>query len=62
MDKDMARTCIMTGMGMGTRQICTSTSPCPFPIEKVGYSPHSYLYPINAKIFHQNGNEFGQYT
>jgi len=51
-DKDMAGTGIMAG-------ICTSPSPSPYLIEKVGDSP--YPYPVNAGIPHQNRDEFGQY-
>jgi len=29
-----------------------------YPIEKVGDFPYSYLYPVNAGISRQNGNEF----
>jgi len=46
----MAETSIMAG-------ICTS----PYPIEKVEDSPSPYPYPINARIFHQNGDGFRQY-
>ena len=37
--------------------ICTSS----YPIEKVGDSPYSYPYPVNAGIPRQNGDGFGQY-
>jgi len=46
----MAGTNIMAG-------IYSSSSP--YPIEKIGDSP--YPYPVNAGIFHQNGDGFGQY-
>jgi len=53
----MAGTGIMTG-------ICTSPYPSPYPIEKVGDSPYTYIYPypINSEILHQNGNGFGLYS
>ena len=41
--------------------ICTSPSPSPYPIEKIGNSPYSYPYPVNAGIPRQNGDGFGQY-
>ena len=45
--------------------ICTSlypsTYPSPYPIKKVGDSPHPYPYPVNAGIPRQNGDGFGQY-
>ena len=47
----MAGTSIMVG-------ICTSSSPSPYPIEKIGDSPYPYPYPVNAMI--RNG--FGQYS
>jgi len=37
----------------------------PYPIEKVGDSSYPYPYPypysVNAEIFRQNGDGFGQY-
>jgi len=42
--------------------ICTSPYPSPYPIEKIGGSPSSYPYPVNAGISRQNGDGFGQYT
>jgi len=53
-DRDMARTGIMA-------EICTSSYPSPYPIEKVGDYPYPYPYPFNAGIPRQNGNEFRQY-
>jgi len=46
----------MTGTGI-MAEICTSPSPSPYPIEKIGDSP----CPVNAGIPHQNGDGFGQY-
>jgi len=48
----MAGTGIMAGI---------YSSPSPYPIEKIGDSPYPYLYPVNAGIPRQNGDEFGQY-
>jgi len=39
--------------------ICTSPYPSPYLIEKVGDSPYTYPYPINAGILHQNEDGFG---
>jgi len=50
----MAGTGIMAG-------IYSSTSPFPYPIEKIGDSPYPYSYPVNAGIPRQNGDGFGQY-
>jgi len=52
----MAGTSIMVG-------ICTSPSPSPYPIEKIRDSPYPcpYAYLVNAGIFRQNGDGFGQY-
>jgi len=50
----MAGTGIMAG-------IYSSTSPSPYPIEKIGDSPYPYINPVNARIPRQNGDEFGQY-
>jgi len=41
--------------------ICISSSPSPYPIEKIGDSPYPYLYPVNAGIPHKNEHGFGQY-
>jgi len=57
----MAGMSIMVGVGSRTEQICTSSSQSPYPIERVGYSPYTYLYPVNVEIFHLNENVFGQY-
>jgi len=46
----MAGTSIMAGI---------YPSPSPYPIEKIGDSPYPYPYPVNARIPHQNGDEFG---
>ena len=51
----MAGTGIMAG-------IYSSPSPSPYPIEKIGNSPHPYTYPINAGIPCQNGDRFRQYS
>ena len=51
-DGDMMETCIMAGI---------STSPSPYPIEKIGDSPYLYPYLINAGILRQNRDGFGQY-
>jgi len=48
----MAGTGIMAG-------IYSSSSPSPYPIEKIGDSPYPYPYPVNAGIPRQNGDGFG---
>jgi len=53
----MAGTSTMAGMGTRSGHICTS----PYPIKKVGDSPYPCPYPINAGIFHQNGDGLEQY-
>ena len=53
-DRDMAGTGIMTG-------ICTSLSPSPYPIEKIGNSLYPYPYPVNVGILRKIGDEFEQY-
>jgi len=60
----MMRTNIIVSMGIGTGQICTFSFlySYPYPIENIGYSPYPYSYSINVKIFHQNENEFKQYS
>jgi len=42
--------------------ICTFSYLSPYSIKKVGDSPYSYPYPVNAEIFHQNMDEFEQYS
>jgi len=42
-------------------RICTSSSPSPYPMKKVGDSPYPYPYPVNAGIPCQNEDGFGQY-
>jgi len=41
--------------------ICASPYPSSYPIEKVGDSPYSYPYPVNAGILRQNKDGFGLY-
>ena len=53
-DGDIAGTSIMAG-------ICTYLYPFPYPIEKFGDSPYPYLYLVNARIPHQNGDRLGQF-
>jgi len=50
---------IMMGIRTGTERLYTSLSL--FPDEKVGYSPYSYLYLNDVRIFRQNGDGFTQY-
>jgi len=47
-DEDMTGTSIIAG-------IYSSSSPSPYPIEKIGDFP----YPVNAGISRQNGDGFG---
>jgi len=42
--------------------ICVSPYPFSYPIQKVGDSPYSCSYAVNAGIFCQNGNKFKQYA
>jgi len=49
----------MAGTGI-MAEIYLSPSPSSYPIEKIRNSP--YPYPVNAGIFRQNGNGFGQYS
>jgi len=46
----------MAGTSIMAR-ICTSPSPSPYPIEKIGDSP--YPYPVNVGIPRQNGTDSG---
>jgi len=47
-DENMVGTSIMA-------RIYSSSSPSPYPIEKIGDSPYPYPYPVNAGISRQNG-------
>ena len=50
----MAGTGIMAG-------IYSSSSPSPYPIEKIGDFPYPYPCPVNVRILRQNEDGFGQY-
>lgn len=53
----MTKEDVKTGMRIGIGCVCTYSSPSPYPIEKkIIY--YSYMYLINARILHQNGNGF----
>jgi len=45
-------------VGIGIRVGIYTSS---YPIEKIEDSSYSYPYTVNADIFYQNKNEFGQY-